>query len=85
MDEAKDNTQLSNRTGLDCVRAIFLYFDKQLDADWLWQEFAHEYAGFNRQSVIQSLQQHGFSVSMENSNKKNFQKAAFPSLVEFKN
>lgn len=85
MDEAKDNTQLSNRTGLDCVRAIFLYFDKQLDADWLWREFAHEYAGFNRQSVIQSLQLHGFSVSMENSNKKNFQKAAFPSLVEFKN
>ena len=85
MDEAKDKTQLSNRTGLDCVRVIFLYFDKQLDADWLWREFAHEYAGFNRQSVIQSLQQHGFSVSMENSNKKNFQKAAFPSLVEFKN
>lgn len=85
MAETADKSQLTNRTGLDCVRAICLYFDKQIDSDWLWREFAHEKAGFNRQSVIHSLQQNGFSVNMENSTKKNLQKAAFPSIIEFKN
>lgn len=72
------------RTGLDCVRLISMYFDKSVDADWLWREFAQEYVGFDRISVIRSLRHLGFGVTLKKSDVKKLAKAAFPSLIEMK-
>lgn len=73
-----------SKTGLDCVRLISLYFERTVDADWLWREFAHESLGFDRKSVTRSLKHLGFSVTMKPSREKTLSRAAFPSLLEFK-
>lgn len=73
------------KTGLDCVRMISMYFERSVDADWLWREFAQEHVGFDRMSVIRSLKHLGFGVLMKKSNIKYLSRAAFPSLVEMKN
>jgi subfamily B ATP-binding cassette protein HlyB/CyaB len=73
-----------DRTGLDCVRLIAMYFDRPVDADWLWREFAQEHVGFNRMSVNRSLKHLGFDVQLKKSNAKTLASAAFPSLVEMK-
>ena len=71
-------------TGLDCVRLISMYFERSVDADWLWREFAQEHVGFDRMSVTRSLNHLGFGVSLKKSDVKNLSRAAFPSLVEMK-
>ena len=73
------------RTGLDCVRLIAMYFERPVDADWLWSEFAQEHVGFDRMSVIRSLKHLDFGVQLKKSNEKTLSRAAFPSLVEMKN
>lgn len=79
--ELSTNHQLQ-RTGLDCVRSICLYFDKTVDAQWLWREYASEHTGFDLQAVIRSLQFLGFEVTLRQSKVKQLERAAFPSLVE---
>ena len=79
-----DTPDRSSVTGLDCVRLICLYFERTVDPDWLWREFAHETSGFDRKSVIRSLKHLGFSVTMKSSSEKSLSLAAFPSLLEFK-
>lgn len=74
----------ATRTGLDCVRLISMYFERSVDADWLWREFAQEQVGFDRMAVTRSLKHLGFEVSLKKSNEKNLSRAAFPSLVEMK-
>jgi subfamily B ATP-binding cassette protein HlyB/CyaB len=73
----------TNRSGLDCVRMISMYFEKQVDADWLWTEFAQEHIGFDRMSVTRSLKQLGFGVVMRKANPKTLSRAVFPAMVEF--
>lgn len=82
--EKKDpiKSKLLQRAGLDCVRSICLYFDKTIDAQWLWREYASEHTGFDLQAVIRSLQFLGFEVTLRQSKVKHLQRAAFPSLVE---
>jgi subfamily B ATP-binding cassette protein HlyB/CyaB len=72
------------RTGLDCVRLISMYFERPVDADWLWREFAQEHVGFDRMAVTRSLKHLGFGVSLRKSDAKSLVNAAFPSLVEMK-
>lgn len=72
------------RTGLDCVRMISMYFERPVDADWLWREFAQEHVGFDRMAVTRSLKHLGFGVSLRKSDAKSILQAAFPSLVEMK-
>lgn len=79
--ELSTNHQLQ-RTGLDCVRSICLYFDKTVDAQWLWREYASEHTGFDLQAVIRSLQFLGYEVTLRQSKVKQLERAAFPSLVE---
>ena len=76
---------LVEKTGLDCVRLIAMYFERPVDADWLWREFAQEHVGFDRMSVTRSLKHLGFGVQLKKSNEKTLSRAAFPSLVEMKN
>lgn len=75
---------LVEKTGLDCVRLIAMYFERPVDADWLWREFAQEHVGFDRMSVTRSLKHLGFGVQLKKSNAKTLARAAFPSLVEMK-
>jgi subfamily B ATP-binding cassette protein HlyB/CyaB len=72
------------RTGLDCVRLISMYFERPVDADWLWREFAQEHVGFDRMAVTRSLKHLGFGVSLRKSDAKSILQAAFPSLFEMK-
>ena len=72
----------ADRSGLDCVRSVALYFDKTVDAAWLWQSFATEQGGFDRQSVVRALQHLGFQVSLKKASRKSLDRAAFPSLLE---
>lgn len=75
---------VGEKTGLDCVRLIAMYFERPVDADWLWREFAQEYVGFDRMSVTRSLKHLGFGVQLKKTNAKTLARAAFPSLVEMK-
>ncbi len=74
---------MKQRTGLDCVRLVCLYFDKTVDADWLWREYANEHKGFDREAVVRSLQCLGFEVVLRPSKPKYLSNATFPSMVEF--
>jgi subfamily B ATP-binding cassette protein HlyB/CyaB len=75
---------VGEKTGLDCVRLIAMYFERPVDADWLWREFAQEHVGFDRMSVTRSLKHLGFGVELKKSNAKTLARAAFPSMVEMK-
>ncbi len=75
--------EVSEKSGLDCVRMISMYFERQVDADWLWSEFAQEQVGFDRMSVTRSLKHLGFGVSLKKTNRKSLLRAAFPALIEF--
>jgi len=71
-------------TGLQIVRMIGLYFGKTADAQWLWNEYAVAQEGFNRLSVIRSLQHLGFEVQLRPSKPKALQRAAFPAVIELR-
>jgi len=71
-----------DRSGLDCVRLVALYFDKTVDAAWLWQSFATDQGAFDRQSVVRGLQHLGFQVLLKRSTRRGLERAAFPSLLE---
>lgn len=72
-----------NRSGLDCVRLVSMYFERQVDAEWLWREFAQEHVGFDRMSVTRSLKHLGFGVVLKKTDRKTLSRAAFPALIEF--
>ena len=75
--------ELSGKSGMDCVRMISMYFERQVDADWLWGEFAQEQVGFDRMSVTRSLKHLGFGVALKKTSRKALLRAAFPALIEF--
>lgn len=72
------------RTGLDCVRMIGMYFEKPMDSEWLWREFAQESIGFDRISVSRALKHLGFSVTLKKVNAATLTQAVFPAMLEFK-
>ena len=72
----------ADRSGLDCVRLVGLYFDKTVDATWLWHTFATDHGQFDRQSVVRALQHLGFQVTLKKSSRQALERAAFPSLLE---
>jgi ATP-binding cassette, subfamily B, bacterial HlyB/CyaB len=75
----------ADRSGLDCVRSICLYFEKTVDADWLRKEFSSDSHGFDINSVINSLIYLGFDITTKSTNQKELRKAAFPAIVEIAN
>lgn len=79
---AAASSAVADRSGLDCVRLVALYFDKTVDAAWLWQTYATDQGTFDRQSVVRGLQHLGFQVMLKKSTRRGLARAAFPSLLE---
>lgn len=73
---AAASSAVADRSGLDCVRLVALYFDKTVDAAWLWQTYATDQGTFDRQSVVRGLQHLGFQVMLKKSTRRGLARAA---------